>query len=339
MGQESGEMKHTVQRVNSAAHDIHTHAETHDSADPDEIRGNIEQTRSSMSETIDALQERLNPQHLVDEAKESLRGATIGKVEDMMDSARDSMQGASNGIMGTIRDNPVPVALVGIGLGWLFLRGRNRSQPTSIVTNNRSVNGYYTDRGYDAFTAPYGQNYNRGYPQPQQEQPTTNGVADKANQMAGQAQDKLHDMGGKAQDTMQQVAGQAQDTMQQFGGQAQYQAQQARGWFEDNLRENPFAVGAVALAVGALVGLAIPETPQENQLLGDTRDSLMDKAQDAAQDTLQKVQSVAQETTDAAKQAAQQAAQRQGLTGNGNTTPSTTTPTSTANGTSTPSRS
>jgi cell division protein FtsL len=44
-----------------------------DDADPEvaELRDEIEQTRSEMSETIDAIQERLSPQQLADDAKEA----------------------------------------------------------------------------------------------------------------------------------------------------------------------------------------------------------------------------------------------------------------------------
>jgi hypothetical protein len=69
-------------------------------------------------------------------------------------------------------------------------------------------------------------------------------------------------------------------------------------------------LGAVALALSAAVGLVVPESPQEHRLMGEARDTLVDKAQNVAQDTMQKVQRVAEE----AKDSAQQAAQDQGLT-------------------------
>ena len=47
------------------------------------IRADIEQTRSQMSATIDAIQDKLNPQNIVDQAKGAVREATIGRVENM----------------------------------------------------------------------------------------------------------------------------------------------------------------------------------------------------------------------------------------------------------------
>ena len=56
----------------------------------------------------------------------------------------------------------------------------------------------------------------------------------------------------------------------------------AREQYDYYLEENPLAVGAVALALGAAVGFAIPSTRYEDQLLGETRARLVDQAGDKA---------------------------------------------------------
>ena len=52
------------------------------------------------------------------------------------------------------------------------------------------------------------------------------------------------------------------------------------------------------MAVGAAVGLSAPATETENEWLGDTRDTLVERAQEAAKDTVdqarQAVESVGQ---------------------------------------------
>jgi hypothetical protein len=40
------------------------------------------------------------------------------------------------------------------------------------------------------------------------------------------------------------------------------------------LQENPLAVGTLAVGVGAAVGLAIPETSKEHEVMGEARDNL-----------------------------------------------------------------
>ena len=65
--------------------------------------------------------------------------------------------------------------------------------------------------------------------------------------------------------------------------------------YEHYIEENPLAVGAVALAVGAVVGLAIPLTQKENEYMGEYRDNVLEKAQTTAQDALGTVKQMATE--------------------------------------------
>src|SRR5688572_13317075 len=81
------------------------------------LRDDIRDTRERMSGTLDELGERLNPHRLKQQAKESIKDATIGRVTNMASNAR-------HGVADTIRENPIPAAMIGIGLGWLFFNGR-----------------------------------------------------------------------------------------------------------------------------------------------------------------------------------------------------------------------
>jgi len=76
------------------------------------------------------------------------------------------------------------------------------------------------------------------------------------------------------------------------------------------VRENPLAMGALAVGTGAAVGLAIPQTTREHETMGEARDNLVETVQEKAQDAQQKVQRVAEEAQSAAKDEAE----NQGLT-------------------------
>jgi hypothetical protein len=100
----------------------------------DEIRETIEQTRSEMSETIDAIQERLSPSYLkeqvkeqvkeqFEDAKEVVREATIGKVEVMAQRASETVANSGTSIWNAIKANPIPAAMVGAGLFWMWRKG------------------------------------------------------------------------------------------------------------------------------------------------------------------------------------------------------------------------
>ncbi len=259
-------------------------------------RAEIERTRANMSETVDAIQGRLSPENLKEQAKDRVKEATVGRA-----------QGAGSSIMETIRGNPVPAALTGIGLSWLFVSGRRQrsGQPR-----------YQQDRRY-AYDYPPPTPYD--YPRDYEEERGTSGSSagealertrDSVGETASRAQDKVGETASRTQDRAGQAADRAQDQVSRLGNRVQHQAQRASSGFQRMLQENPLTVGALAIGLGAAAGLAVPQTRQEHEVMGEARDNLVEKAQETAQEAQQKVQSVAQE----AQSAAQQEAQNQGLT-------------------------
>ena len=274
-------------------------------AEVDEIeitRVEIERTRAGMSETVDAIQERLSPENLkeqakdrVEQAKDRVKEATVGKAQE-----------AGSGIVDTIRQNPLPAALTGIGLGWLFVNARKSSSEQARYRGDKS---HAYDYGYPPvhdYPPRYEDEGASGTSAGQAAQRVRDGVGETATQV----QDKAGQVAGQAQEKAGQVASRTQDQVSNLSEQARYQAQRASGGFQRMLRENPLAVGTLAVGVGAAVGLAIPETSKEHEVMGEARDNLVDKAQEKVQETQQKAQRVAEE----AQSAVQQEAENQGLT-------------------------
>jgi len=210
------------------------------------------------------------------------------KVGDVAGSAGRTSKDIGSTVMETITANPVPAAITGVGLTWLWMNRPSANQPD-----------YDTYRGYG------GSSYQSS------SQGSSGGIGemagqaqDKVGQVAGQAQDKVGQMAGQAQDTVGHLAGQAQDTVGDLTGSAGHQVYRARTSVEGMLQENPLMVGAIAVAAGAAVGMALPSTPQEDRLLGETRQNVMETAKETAQEVSQKVQKVAEETQSAAQKAA-----------------------------------
>jgi hypothetical protein len=81
------------------------------------IRAQIDRTRAEMDETVDALEARLKPKHLLDEALERLLGDDHPSSED----AKQSLRRAGSTVAAKIKENPLPALLVGAGVAWLFL--------------------------------------------------------------------------------------------------------------------------------------------------------------------------------------------------------------------------
>lgn len=111
-----------------------------------EIQRDIERTRAEMSHTIDALQERLSPGQLVDQAIWHLRQGELAT------SANDFAANLGR----TIRDNPVPVVLIGTGLIWLLIasgrRGHGRYEG-GYARYGYEPEDYYTE---EEWIAEYG---------------------------------------------------------------------------------------------------------------------------------------------------------------------------------------
>jgi ElaB/YqjD/DUF883 family membrane-anchored ribosome-binding protein len=74
----------------------------------DDIRSQIEQTRAEMGDTIDAIQTRLSPARAIADVKDSVTEATVGRLKRLADRTRASSRSA----LDTVRDNPLPFALL-----------------------------------------------------------------------------------------------------------------------------------------------------------------------------------------------------------------------------------
>ncbi len=221
------------------------------------LSDDIAATRQHIGETLDAIQSRLTPQHLLAEARDTVIDTTREKAEQVGQIAQATVKSAGSALSETLAENPLIGAVVGAGLQWFAILGKS-------------------------------------------------GGSTMDNQLQNPLDATVH----RVQDT----AGQVASTAQQIGAQVQQQTQQATGWLQHTFEENPLLIGAVAVATGLAIGMAIPGTPQENRLMGETRDQLVQKAQHVAQETVHKVQAVTQETTQAAINAAAQEAHEQGLT-------------------------
>jgi ElaB/YqjD/DUF883 family membrane-anchored ribosome-binding protein len=279
---------------------------------PDEIRSEIEATRQQMGKTIDALEVRLDPNRLKQEASSTIRDQTVGRVERFAGNATDNVKGVGNDVLKTIKDNPLPAALAAIGLGWLIVESRNENQGSNWSSRNDRWPQRYEPYDYRyarhedviAGQADYSTESTREAPADWQ---------DRAQQLKGQAQeatDRFRQAGSDMQDKAQDVMDQAQDRFRDFTDTAQDQMGRAGSRLEDLMDENPLLVGAAAVALGAAIGMSLPATSKEDEILGPQRDELMDRAQDKINDTVHKVGAVAKQAGNAATQTVKNEAQK-----------------------------
>ena len=312
------------------------------SDDPDVIRRQIECTRAQMTGTINQIGERLSPDYLLDKAKTSVREATVGRFKDMSYEANRRMEGMSNNMSDTVRANPLPVALIGLGLGWLLMSDRSKRQQHEMRGQYRTTGYRYyegnndpaaldqvrhrvgdatdavQDRAADLQDRISGTAQRVGENVSETAQRTGEAVRETAYRMgesvghtAEMVQERAADMSNQARNEADRLAAEA-------GWRAQNGVERTRQTFWETMEQNPLTLGAIVLIAGAAVGASIPSTEYENRLMGDTRDRLMDEAKTRAQDTVGRVQTVLQEAQQAAVTEAKNVAQRENLPiGNG----------------------
>jgi hypothetical protein len=112
-----------------------------------EIRSQIEQTRSEITDTIDAIQERLSPTRLISDAKHSVEEATVGRVKRLASWSSDSDSGRTldaRRIADTVSAHPIPIAMIGLAATAIVVRAlRGARNGAGQVTRQPSTeNGY-----------------------------------------------------------------------------------------------------------------------------------------------------------------------------------------------------
>jgi len=239
--------------------------ETESHKSPEELEQEIDAKRASISNIVDQLESRFTPGQLIDQALAYTKG--------------NGGEFLSN-LGTTLKNNPVPTTLTGLGLAWLAM---NQNKP-----------------------------FNPGSPS------SMPGFGDKLSQAASQvkgavmhASDRLHDATDSAMATgrglkdkasgfthgtassFSSTSGQLSDTAHQTADRLGAQTQQLKSQLDHVLKEQPLVLAAIGMALGAVIGAALPSTRKEDQLFGETRDQAVSMAKSKGQEAYTKAKDVA----------------------------------------------
>ena len=131
-------------------------------------------------------------------------------------------------------------------------------------------------------------------------------VKNKVSDTATRAKEAVVGTASWAGDAMSETTSRVGDAAPS-GGQVKQQAKRAVGLAQ----ENPLGLAVGAVALGFLVGLAVPSTRVENERLGPVADQVKDKVRETGQEALDRGKQVAQEVAGSAAETAEQSAQEQ----------------------------
>jgi len=264
-----------------------------------------------LDRTLDAVEKQLSPSQLVDQTMGYLR-----------EHGGDMTQSIGR----SVKENPFPLVLTGIGLAWLMAsQSSNRSAQSDRHSN------YYRDRLVTGYDNPYrsadfqhlGSNGTAAPSGEAQVSASTehNGIGghngdslrknvkDKIDQWGDRAAEARHSMGQQVQsmkqgadETVEQWQERTEATLNDLqqsafdtGRDMQARSKEVGDWFQ----EQPLVTGALGIAVGALVGSLIPSTRLENKLVGETADSVKIKV---AEDITSKATDLSEQVEDVAGQ-------------------------------------
>jgi ElaB/YqjD/DUF883 family membrane-anchored ribosome-binding protein len=225
---------------------------------PEQILSEISRTRDELGRTLTAIEQRLTPGQLVDQSIDYLRH-------------RGATEFVQN-LGGAAKQNPLPVALVGIGLAWLMALGRQPAQQN--YGSSMSASGL---------------------------QEGMSSMRDKASGAVQSASDTLastRDRVSASVTSMRDRASQVTDT-------AREQWERARGGLDYLVHEQPLALGAIGLAIGAVLGAAAPRTRQEERLMGDASRGVAEKARQMGSQQLEKAEQTVRQVAETVSQESQ----------------------------------
>ena len=223
---------------------------------PAQIESDIEKTRERMTEDIDAIGEKLSPEHLKQRAREAVtdaKEAVVEKVQEATGEVGRKARQMGSGLMDLVRENPLPAAVAGVSLYWLFSRRKNTGKQQ--LRSSGSIGRY-----------PYGSKSYGGWDENEAEgfSGKMEGAKEKVQEWTSEAGEKVHELGS--------------------------QARRAGNKLEDFFDNSPLISAAGIMVLGAAIGASIPVTEKENELMGTVRDDLVDKVSEVAsqaKDTIQ----------------------------------------------------
>ncbi len=311
-----------------------------------ELERDVNRERAQVSSTIDALQEKLSVNSMVEEVVGAVTqhggdfGRTLGR---------------------TARDHPLPLILTGVGLAWLMASAGTppRSSRPALSDGRDDIYGdrymaspkpfpptTTTDPYAGEAADPYGASANvsrtagassyapssygsgssdEGPGLGERLSDAASAVGERVSHAADSVRDRARSLTGRAEERWDRASSRMDDRYRSGSSRARSAydagsdrlhdlrdtgrayADSARSRLSDLLDEHPLAVGAVAIAIGAAIGGALPRTRREDELVGARSDALAHDLEDRVSEEAGKLQAVAGAVIDEGRQMSREA--------------------------------
>ncbi|MBR0666112.1 DUF3618 domain-containing protein [Roseomonas hellenica] len=263
-----------------------------------EIERDVERSRARVSDTIDELRARMSPGQIMDQVVDYARSS--GGAEFLRN------------LGGSVRDNPLPVLLIGAGIGWLALSGdRGRAAPAPV--GRRALPPPPDDAEYLPEYDETGFGERGEFGDPASHDDASPRLGERVGRGAATLRDSAKSAAATAGETISEAAGQATAAMRgvanttselagrasRTGGAAAQQArmryhdardavagaaERAKSGWATMVEERPLLLGALGLAAGAAIGALLPRSEAEDRLMGEVSDAALGEVKEAAEE-------------------------------------------------------
>jgi ElaB/YqjD/DUF883 family membrane-anchored ribosome-binding protein len=259
--------------------------ETESQKSPEAIEREIDAQRASIGNIVDALESKFTPGQVFDQALSFMQSNGSTFLTNLGTS---------------VRNNPVPAVLTSVGLLWLMM-SQNRPptpRPGYQVRPDQNRVGEWADGVADGIDSARDHLHQ-----------TTDTLKEGYQSVKGKAAN-LSDKLGAATENISHAVHDASDRLVRS-------TQGMSDQFSHLLKEQPLMVAAAGIALGAMLGAALPSTATEQRYLGKTSADLADKVKQQAREGFEAVRDTVTKTTE---QTVEPAPGRGEFEGSGDTT-------------------
>lgn len=244
---------------------------------PEDIEREIDAQRESIGNIVDALESKFTPGQMFDQAMGMMQNNGTTFLTNLGTS---------------VRNNPVPAVVTSVGLLWLMM-SQNRPPAARHVYRtgpDQDRMGQWADglsEGVDSARDRMHQTADSlkgGY---QSVKGKASHLADNLSSATDSLTHTAHDVSDRISHTAHDVSDRVARSTQQMGSQ-----------FNQLLRDQPLVVAAAGIALGALLGAALPSTRTEQRYMGKTSADIADKVKQQAREGMDAVRDTVTKTTD-----------------------------------------
>lgn len=240
---------------------------------PAQIEAEIEQTRAKMGEKIDRISERLSPDQLKMQAKETANEVLTDTANAIGDYFRSNRQEIGETVADTIKRNPIPAALIGVGLGWLVIDGLRSSDKEQYQDDydyrRRYIDPYRVRPRYEseawAARNVYSESYQDDDSQFDELTDQTRGAASRIRQGTAETGQQIQE---KAEQADRQIRRQAGQVVDEVGNIAEQVGSEAKNLGEQ-VSQVGDQIGGQAQQVSQQISRQVSEIGQQANQLTD----------------------------------------------------------------------